>query len=565
MSNRETLTAPAAAEDGIPEMPKLKETLNKMREYRAAMENRLGSYMEHLHPWQDRDHDWESQLRIFHFHDGNVRTESPRLDRRNDPQQLWLDMEQALEKRPSENPPRSLILMEGMDARIAEVLSVKLDIPHEFWTAHYFTETQLRLLNPSGFDYTDFTYWKIKAPSELSIIWNEMPDSFGDWCFTSFNGSCPRTRRYFLDSEMTSVETMLCISFWGKDTRDGWVAFVLMDGPDGCLLREDDPNPTIPSPYGLRKIDESLVILPKSNSYVISESKSSINRLVYPHQLSLWDVAVQAYENEKIITTDDPFSATIIIRNFVFWKWEDRISERWDLTQTIWTSSLVESQKALDTKSPKLLIERSRMIAAEYQKLRYSRQSLQEAAVMVRRIYEAFRCDDPHYLASQTIEGLKIQVSQESRRWTRLQDHMKVLDELISGNMTMYAQRAAMDESFATRIQAYDSYTQTKAANEQAAAANRTARSSGQLAKIATVAVPCTVAASILSMNGDFAAGERLFYVYWCVAMPLTIALLGWVVQKDVQAWRDKLVKKAKSERSEKDVESSRNSGYYSD
>ncbi|EXL52388.1 hypothetical protein FOCG_08182 [Fusarium oxysporum f. sp. radicis-lycopersici 26381] len=565
MFNLEKLMAPAAAEDGIPEIPELKETVNKMREYRDNMEDRLGSYSYALHPWQDRDHGWESQLRVFHFDDGNVRSESPRLDRRNDPQQLWLDIEQALEKKPSENPPRSLILMEGMDARIAEALSVKLGIPHEFWTAHYLTETQLRLINPSGFDSTDSTYWKIKAPSQLSVIWNEMPDEFGNWCFSPYSGSCPRGSEFVLNSETTLVDTTLCISFWGKYTPDGWIALVLMDVPNGCLLPEDEPNPVIPSPYGLEKVDESQIAISESNCYVISESKSSINRHIYPHQLSLWDVAVQAYENEKIITTDDPFSATIIIRNFVFWKWEDQITANWDLNQTLWTSSLVETQKALDIKSPNLLIERSRTIAADYQKLRHSRQLLQQAAVLVRRIHEAFRCDDTHYLASQTIERLRIQISQESRRWSHLQDHMKVLDELISGNMTMYAQRAAMDEAFATRIQAYDSYTQTKAANEQAAAANRTARSSGQLAKIATVAVPCTVAASILSMNGDFAAGEPLFYVYWCVAMPLTIVLLGWVVQKDVRDWRDKLVKKAKSEKGEKDVESSRNSGYYSD
>ncbi|KAF5681446.1 magnesium cobalt transport [Fusarium circinatum] len=475
----------------------------------------MASYLYPLHPWQDRDHSWESQLRVFHFDDENSRSESPRLDRSNDPQQLWLDIEQALEKKPSENPPRSLILMEGMDARIAEALSVKLDIPHEFWTAHYLPGSRLRLINPSGFDSTDSTYWKIKAPSQLSIIWNEMLDESENWCFDSYSGSCPRTGELVLSSENEFIDTNLFVSFLGKCTPDGWI---------------------------------------------VQEFKTN-----FPVRLSLWDVAVQAYENEKIIITDDPFSATLIIRNFVFWKWEDQISYVWNISQTVWTSSLVEAHKALEMKSPNLLIERSRTIAADYQKLRHSRQRLQEAAFLVQQIHEAFRCDDAHYLASQTIERLRIQISQESRRWSQLQNHMKVLDELISGNMTMYAQRAAMDEAFATRIQAYDSYTQTKAANEQAAAANRTARSSGQLAKIATVAVPCTVAASILSMNGDFAAGEPLFYVFWCVAMPLTVVLLGWVVQKDVQAWRDKLIKKAKSERGEKDVESSRNSGYYSD
>ncbi|EWG53914.1 hypothetical protein FVEG_17195 [Fusarium verticillioides 7600] len=34
---------------------------------------------------------------------------------------------------------------------------------------------------------------------------------------------------------------------------------------------------------------------------------------------------------------------------------------------------------------------------------------------------------------------------------------------------------------------------------------------------------------------------------------------------KDVQAWRDNLVKNANGERGEKDVKTSRNSGYYSD
>lgn len=63
-----------------------------------------------------------------------------------------------------------------------------------------------------------------------------------------------------------------------------------------------------------------------------------------------------------------------------------------------------------------------------------------------------------------------------------------------------------MNESFAAMIQAYDSCKQTKDANEKAAVANSTARSPGQLAKIATVSVPCTVAASILSINNELAA-----------------------------------------------------------
>lgn len=100
----------------------------------------------------------------------------------------------------------------------------------------------------------------------------------------------------------------------------------------------------------------------------------------------------------------------------------------------------------------------------------------------------------------------------------------------------MYSEHTAMTEALISKLQAVAAIAQTKAANEQAESANRLARSAGQLAKIATVAVPCTVTASILSMNGEFAAGERLFFVYWCVAVPITIVLLSWIIYRDILA-----------------------------
>ncbi|KAI0972024.1 hypothetical protein F4678DRAFT_66777 [Xylaria arbuscula] len=79
-----------------------------------------------------------------------------------------------------------------------------------------------------------------------------------------------------------------------------------------------------------------------------------------------------------------------------------------------------------------------------------------------------------------------------------------------------------------------DMWTQ-EASLEQAAAATRSARTSGQLAKIATVVVPCTIVASIFSMNGPFAAGEDLFYIYWTISIPVTVGLLCWVLYEDVK------------------------------
>ena len=59
------------------------------------------------------------------------------------------------------------------------------------------------------------------------------------------------------------------------------------------------------------------------------------------------------------------------------------------------------------------------------------------------------------------------------------------MEEIFSSLLADFSQRAAMEEAFAAKVQ-------TSEANVQAAAANRMARSSGQLTKIATIIVPCT-------------------------------------------------------------------------
>lgn len=91
----------------------------------------------------------------------------------------------------------------------------------------------------------------------------------------------------------------------------------------------------------------------------------------------------------------------------------------------------------------------------------------------------------------------------------------------------MYSTRSAMEE-------AYEAKMQTKQADRQTTTANRMARSSGQLTKIATIIVPCTFVASIFSMGGDFAAGESLFYVYWIISVSTTVGLLSWILHEDI-------------------------------
>ncbi|KAI2606547.1 hypothetical protein GGR54DRAFT_633402 [Hypoxylon sp. NC1633] len=101
---------------------------------------------------------------------------------------------------------------------------------------------------------------------------------------------------------------------------------------------------------------------------------------------------------------------------------------------------------------------------------------------------------------------------EEWRSWKMIYEMLARTEAIIADHMEMWSQRAAF---------------------EQTVAANRSARTSGQITKIATIVVPGSFVASIFSMGRRFAAGEDYFYVYWAISIPVTILLLAWVLLGD--------------------------------
>lgn len=59
---------------------------------------------------------------------------------------------------------------------------------------------------------------------------------------------------------------------------------------------------------------------------------------------------------------------------------------------------------------------------------------------------------------------------------------------------------------------------------KQAVAKNR---SVGILTLIATIFLPFGTVAAILGLQGEFAPGMGLFWVYWAAAVPITCSILG--------------------------------------
>ncbi|KAF4968992.1 hypothetical protein FSARC_3646 [Fusarium sarcochroum] len=527
----------SSASETVSEEADIPDIAAKIDRYRKSMEAKLDGWR--IHPWKEHNRDWEPRLQIFHLDQGAGNYTTPNLDRRNNPQHLWQDLEEALGEEVPSKPYQRLILLEGMDPRVAEALSIKLNIPPEFWLTHYRGDGELRPLNPSGGEYTSSTYWKVRASMRLPIVWNK--DISTAKRFSPFIGSCYRGSVFSTPGEKF-LDSYTHVSFWGKYTANGWIALVLMDVSVGFLVPWDKPDSETPGFFLLQAADRDFIPYFPKNLYAIVGPQSSESSGISPYAVSLWDMVIQAYEKEAIITTDDPFSATTIIRNFIFLKCESSIDQVYGVRNTILVSRGEDRWNPLSIpfQDRNHALGRNEEIAAEYQELRVWRRRLQHMHFLFRHISQAFRCNDNEYLHAQTDKTLRVLSVQESRRWTNLLEHIRFIDGLISENMAMYAQRAAMEEAFTSRSQPYDTRRQSEAANERAAAAaaNRMARSSAQLVKIATVAVLCAVAASVFSMNGGFAAGERFFFVYGCVALPLTVVLLCWAIQKDSTEWR---------------------------
>jgi hypothetical protein len=209
---------------------------------------------------------------------------------------------------------------------------------------------------------------------------------------------------------------------------------------------------------------------------------------------------VDGFEQRKFTNDTDLYAATMFVRNIIRSIWEeDVMRESVDVHDIQLYDKETQRSKSL-LLSPGTTSRVSNY--KHYRQLMFQRQRLREKKAKLRHIMWGFQCRQP----TQT------RGTMEYESWTVLEELLEASDKTLGDHMAMFAQRSAL---------------------LQADAADRQARSSGQLTKIATFIVPCTFVASIFSMNGEFAAGERFFYVYWVVSIPITVLLLIWVMVND--------------------------------
>ncbi|KAF4459904.1 hypothetical protein FALBO_13328 [Fusarium albosuccineum] len=499
-----------------------------------------------LHPWVEDIPAVESRLQILDLKER--RHDFPATEFHS-PQDTLQYLENALSSSSPTEPSRHLILMEGMNPRLAEVLGVRLGIPPEFWLSHWGHHGRLGVFDPSFRNQDSSTYWKVQVP-QLRLVSEDVSRPEGG--YTVQLGYCARGTTY-CDAQEKQTCVSSVVSYWGgKLAENSWIgehwknmwipvadscpkisALVLVDSPTGHL------TPRFLPPLGFTRSALSKTptqTVADDNPFDVSGSPSSHRPgTIYPSNTPLWNTLVEAYKAEKTISTEDPFSATITVRNIVSSAWETKTKYDMNRLNMVWMVPH-DYLPAFNVVNPDQELIKQTNTSIEYEKLVERRHSAQQNKAQIEEIIRAFRRDNFEFSSSRQDSRLWLAKSNEARRWRDLYNQYQWMDTTMAENMTMYDHGTATEDAFATQIQAIDTYRQTVAFYEETAPADPMVRGSGQLARIATVAVPCIIVASIFSMNGNFAAWERLLFVYWCVVVPMTLLLLGWVMQKDIVA-----------------------------
>ncbi|CAJ0544175.1 Ff.00g034850.m01.CDS01 [Fusarium sp. VM40] len=465
----------------------------KIQLYRDAMEKLLED--EHIHPWKQELHIVQSRIQILDLNEENPDCRATEPD---NPQTTWIQLENTIKKARLTKDCRYLILLEGLNPNTVEVLGVQLEIPPEFWFAHFEVETQMRVFNSLMTRQESSVYWKIALPQRFWLG----DDHFPSGSYNIYFGNYYRNWEWFGGEDATD-KTYAIASFWGKRILNGSsISLVVVDAPHGCLIPQFHVptgfnNPTF-KPVSPQQVMEKEII------NLTLESSGFRAKRLYPLITPIWDLLVQAHTGDTAQHSRDPFSSISITRNVICSIWEVKIAKDLKRWNVIWMANdtLRDLGWLDDNDSDEFgqnhdILGYSKGISSYYRGMTYHRCYVQERKEAVRGIMQAFGYGDPGSLSPT----YQVNVSNELERWRRIYDRYNGMDSALTSTLTMYAQYAMMAEAFTSKVQADEAAGQTKAATFQAESANRLARSAGQLAKIATVAVPCTAASQLTRMR----------------------------------------------------------------
>ncbi|OJD33119.1 magnesium and cobalt transport protein [Diplodia corticola] len=430
---------------------------------------------------------------------------------------------------------RRLIVVEDTDPRVLEHIGITFGIPPVFFLAHCDGWVNLSIVDQACAKQSCSRYWRVPVP-QIRAIPSTFKGPYGNYVIETGNVDrwsvkiTPQTKHVNFRSQ---------VSYWGqKDGEDGWIAILLVD-PHQVSMRLETLDPKNPNAcYKLDNWKPSRNIFSEASvkpfNAAVGLQGWSMNFIHQSYHTPIFDAINMDTSTGIPPHTDDPFSGTFHARNFIRSAWEEWMYQR---------VCEFDDQFLNEHRSHSLYLESGALGSSEkelneavnrYNTLIGEIRSIKIDLRHVRSIIWAFRCKDPDYLREQktylkvkdqpehttrnedfiTAMDVANAIEEESKLWIFLENKLEVMESDINNHMETFSQLATMEE---------------------AVASSKQARSGGQLTKIATVVVPCSFVASIFSMGGDFAVGGSLFFLYWAITVPATLALLAWVLHKDIK------------------------------
>lgn len=146
----------------------------------------------------------------------------------NQPLKSWSDWKNCFgqnEDCGNRQPVRTIILMEGVDPRFAELLGVQLGVPPEFWLAHCDSTCTLTMVDDKFGAQGCSTYWRASVPQFRGLPKNEKLLKRGEFFVEA--GAFDRYSEFVKHVEAIEFEQRIMfeslVSFWGHyNNKDDW-------------------------------------------------------------------------------------------------------------------------------------------------------------------------------------------------------------------------------------------------------------------------------------------------------------------------------------------------------
>ncbi|KAK3297934.1 uncharacterized protein B0H64DRAFT_393421 [Chaetomium fimeti] len=438
----------------------------------------------------------EGQVAVITFQDGvkpHVRVFTKSKDLRR-----YLDSNSPPPSSPNVPECRRMFVLEGLPKKFIQLLGSRLRVPPSFFAAHWVQPGKFvaSLLNQTLRSYDNQTRFTLASPKlHRAKIQGEPGDDADPVYFMQSS----ITRQLGRDSLFGEFEGPLwsyeIVSFWSACDRGSWDALLLVDPPLGnSVMWTDDPRPRL-------VVHES----PENGNVPgISKDGWSQDGSWYPPfpvggageapgMKSVFDDLVRLYPSQQYQSTADPITCTDICKQLVLSAWTARLR--------VLEAEVIRKQyeMSIGPRTP-TFNPRTRPPPAwthpwtdeEFGRL-----------VRAKSVLEGTKTTLFYNLDALGVGGERQMGEEwETAAWKSLQNALLTLKTRVD----------IMSEAYTLAVSVRESIV-----------ANAQARQVGYLTSLATLFIPVSFIAAVFSMGGDYAAGERKFYVFWAISLPIAV------------------------------------------